>query len=91
MTGAVHRVASAAGRAVAEVMVLAVRLYQLTLGAILGGHCRFVPSCSQYAIEALREHGPLRGAGMVVWRILRCHPWGRGGHDPVPPRRHGEC
>jgi len=91
MTVAAHRAVRAVGRAVAEAMVLAVRLYQLTLGAIIGGHCRFVPSCSEYAVEALREHGPLRGAAMAAWRVLRCNPWCKAGYDPVPRKKNGEC
>ncbi|MEM8756312.1 MAG: membrane protein insertion efficiency factor YidD [Planctomycetota bacterium] len=68
------------------VLVGVVKLYQVTLSPVLGGQCRFSPTCSQYAIEALREHGPLRGARMAAWRVLRCHPLTRGGYDPVPPK-----
>lgn len=64
-----------------------VRLYQLLLSPWLGGHCRFHPSCSAYAREALAEHGAARGVVLAGWRILRCHPFARGGYDPVP-RRH---
>jgi putative membrane protein insertion efficiency factor len=49
------------------------------------GGCRFTPSCSQYAIDAVREHGALAGTGLAARRICRCHPWGDCGHDPVPP------
>jgi putative membrane protein insertion efficiency factor len=69
------------------VLVGAIRLYQQFLSPLLGQNCRFHPSCSQYAIEALREHGLLRGSALAAWRILRCQPFCRGGHDPVPPRR----
>lgn len=67
--------------------VMLVRLYQVTLGPFMGGHCRFQPTCSQYAIDALRSHGLLRGSWLAARRVLRCHPWGGMGHDPVPPRR----
>ena len=63
-----------------------VRVYQLTLSPFFGQHCRFTPTCSQYAIEALREHGAWRGTGLALWRLMRCHPWHPGGRDPVPRR-----
>ena len=76
----------------AAALILAVRLYRWTLSpaqvflfGALGG-CRFEPSCSAYAIEALRTHGALAGSWLAFKRILRCHPWGACGHDPVPPR-----
>ncbi len=62
----------------------AVRTYQWTLGPVLGGQCRFAPSCSEYAVDALRRHGALRGSGLAAWRLLRCQPWCDGGYDPVP-------
>ena len=61
-----------------------VRLYQWTLRPFIGAHCRFEPSCSDYAIEALRRHGALRGTGLAAGRVLRCNPWHPGGYDPVP-------
>lgn len=63
-----------------------VRLYQATLAAVLGGRCRFYPSCSAYAIDALREWGVLRGGWLAVKRLARCHPLGGHGVDPVPLR-----
>ena len=69
------------------VLIAGVRVYQFTLGPILGGRCRFEPSCSFYAIEAIRLHGPIRGAWLSVRRIARCHPWGGHGYDPPPPKR----
>jgi hypothetical protein len=63
-----------------------IRGYQLTLSPLLGGHCRFEPTCSRYAAQAVREHGPWRGAAMAARRVLRCHPFVRGGYDPVPPK-----
>ena len=71
----------------AALLVLLVRAYQVTLGLHLGGHCRFVPSCSEYAIEAFRTHGAVRGAYLAVRRLLRCQPCSRSGYDSVPPKR----
>ncbi len=70
----------------ARPLILAVRLYQAALGPFMGGHCRFHPTCSAYAIEALETHGALRGGWLGLRRLLRCHPLGRGGYDPVPER-----
>jgi uncharacterized protein len=67
--------------------IVLIRLYQIVLGPLLGGHCRFEPSCSHYALEAYRTHNPLRATWLSVWRILRCNPFGGHGFDPVPPRR----
>jgi len=65
-------------------LILLIRTYQLLLSPLLGNHCRFYPSCSQYAVEAIERHGPWRGSLLAVRRILRCHPWRPGGIDPVP-------
>jgi len=65
-------------------MGLAVRAYQLTISPFLPPSCRFLPSCSDYAIEAFARHGALRGGGLALWRLTRCHPWGGSGYDPVP-------
>lgn len=62
-----------------------VRLYRLILSPYLGGSCRFVPSCSQYGLDALGRFGALRGALLTLARVLRCHPFCEGGYDPVPP------
>ncbi|SFC15901.1 hypothetical protein SAMN05421747_105120 [Parapedobacter composti] len=61
-----------------------IRAYQLLLSPMLGASCRYTPTCSQYAVEAIRRHGPFRGGWLAVKRIARCHPWGGHGHDPVP-------
>jgi putative membrane protein insertion efficiency factor len=63
-----------------------IRAYQLTLSPLLGPRCRFYPSCSQYALEAVRAHGSLQGCWLALRRLLRCHPWHAGGYDPVPER-----
>ncbi len=72
-------------------IVAAIRVYQWTLRPFIGAHCRFAPSCSEYAIEAVRGHGALRGAGLAAWRVLRCNPWNAGGYDPVPVRDRRAC
>jgi len=71
-----------ASRVAAALMVALARAYQLTLSRLIGGHCRYQPTCSQYFIEAVRRYGPWRGVAKGVWRILRCHPFARGGYDP---------
>jgi uncharacterized protein len=68
-------------RLLAEILI---RVYQGTLSPLLGPSCRYDPSCSQYAIEAIRRFGVLRGSWLAVKRIGRCHPWHCGGYDPVP-------
>lgn len=60
-----------------------IRLYQVTLGPILGGHCRYTPSCSFYGLDAMRKYGFFRACFKTAARILRCHPWAAGGHDPA--------
>lgn len=87
--GPVRRGARALGRLVALLLVLPIRGYQLAVSPLLGPRCRFYPSCSAYAVEALTTHGPLRGSWLAVRRLLRCHPWNPGGLDPVPPKRPG--
>lgn len=67
-------------------LVALVKAYQLTLSPIIGRQCKYVPTCSQFAIDALREYGAARGTWMAAKRICRCHPFAKGGYDPVPPR-----
>ena len=69
-----------------RVAALVVRGYQLLLGPIAGGACRFHPTCSAYALEAIETHGVARGLVLSVKRVMRCHPFGAAGVDPVPPR-----
>jgi len=72
----------------ARILIAGVRGYQVSLGKLIGGHCRFAPSCSHYAIEALITHGACRGAWLTLKRLARCHPFGGSGSDPVPPCSH---
>ena len=60
-----------------------VKIYQLTLSPYLGMHCKYVPSCSQYACDCFNQYGFVKSFGLAVWRILRCNPWSQGGYDPV--------
>ncbi|HEX9189404.1 MAG TPA: membrane protein insertion efficiency factor YidD [Vicinamibacteria bacterium] len=68
----------------ARALLLLVEAYRVALSPLLGGHCRFWPSCSAFAEEAIRKHGAWRGARLAARRVLRCHPFHRGGVDPVP-------
>ncbi len=68
----------------AEVLVLPIRLYQKLISPLLPRTCKYYPSCSAYAVTAIRRFGPLRGLLLAGWRILRCNPWSRGGVDYVP-------
>lgn len=61
-----------------------VRFYQICISPSLPSSCRHLPTCSNYALEALSKHGPFRGSWLTLRRVLRCHPWGTSGHDPVP-------
>jgi uncharacterized protein len=75
------------GAPVRTALLGAIRLYRATLSKWFGGQCRFHPSCSHYAEDAVRIHGAVKGTVLATWRILRCNPFGRGGLDPVPARR----
>lgn len=73
----------------ARPLIVAVVGYRRFISPLLPPVCRFAPSCSEYALEALRTHGAVRGLGMAAWRLARCHPFNPGGYDPVPPRPQG--
>ena len=66
--------------------VVAVWFYRVTFGALFPTTCKYHPSCSQYAVDALRSKGLVRGSALAAWRLLRCNPWSHGGFDPAPPR-----
>ena len=69
---------------VARALLLLIEVYRVTLAPLIGGFCRYLPSCSAYAEEAIRRHGAAAGSRLAVRRVLRCHPFHRGGFDPVP-------
>lgn len=66
------------------ILLKLIRIYQLVLSPVLGSSCRFHPTCSQYALDAIDTHGSIRGTWLAMRRVGRCHPWHPGGHDPVP-------
>lgn len=70
-------------------MLAALRVYRVVLSPWMGGQCRYWPTCSEYSQQAIEQHGALRGAWLTLGRLLRCHPYGRGGVDPVPATFHG--
>jgi uncharacterized protein len=71
----------------AQFVAAPIVLYRRWISPALPARCRFYPSCSAYALEAVRTHGAIKGLGLAIWRLLRCHPFHPGGFDPVPPRR----
>jgi len=68
-----------------RVLTLPIRLYQRYVSPLVGPKCRFSPTCSQYALEAIETHGVAKGVALGAWRVCRCHPFCEGGWDPVPP------
>ncbi|MCI5599974.1 MAG: membrane protein insertion efficiency factor YidD [Hallerella porci] len=70
-----------------EVLIFPIRLYQKIHPYFFRGVCKFQPTCSQYAVEAIRTHGIFKGFYLAVFRVLRCNPFSRGGYDPVPPKK----
>lgn len=67
-----------------QVFIFLIRFYQKAISPMLGANCRYTPTCSQYAVEALKKYGALKGSRLAIKRILSCHPWGGHGYDPVP-------
>ena len=72
------------GMVLGMVLILPIRFYQRCISPLTPPACRFTPTCSQYAVEAIRKHGPFKGFWLAIKRICRCHPWGGSGYDPVP-------
>ena len=65
-------------------LIIPIKSYQIIISPLLGPSCRFTPTCSQYAVEAIQKYGPLKGSWLSFKRIIKCHPWGGSGYDPVP-------
>lgn len=68
----------------ARILIILIKAYQVLLSPLLGQQCRFYPTCSQYGLEAINKHGAIIGSYYTIRRLLRCHPWNAGGHDPIP-------
>ncbi len=71
-------------RIISSILLLLIQFYQHSISPLLPPACRFVPTCSQYAIEAIQKYGPFKGSWLTIKRLLRCNPWGGSGYDPVP-------
>ena len=71
-------------RGIGWLLIQPIRFYLRYISPLKPATCRFTPTCSQYAIQAISKHGPFKGLALAVWRILRCNPWGGSGYDPVP-------
>lgn len=72
-----------------KVLISIIKFYQKNISPRLGGgKCKYFPTCSQYAVEAIEVHGAFKGFFMAVWRVLRCNPFSKGGYDPVPEKKH---
>jgi len=85
---AARRMLWAAGAPARAALVAIVTAYRVVLSGWLGGQCRFAPTCSHYAEQAIRTHGAVKGSALATWRVLRCNPYGKGGLDPIPPASH---
>ena len=68
-------------------LIILIRGYQLIISPLLGSNCRFMPTCSEYAMESLRSHGLIKGSYLTIKRIGKCHPWGGHGYDPIPTKK----
>ena len=70
-------------------LIILIRGYQLIVSPMLGSNCRFIPTCSEYAIESLKSHGLIKGFFLIIKRVGKCHPWGSHGYDPIPSKKAG--
>jgi putative membrane protein insertion efficiency factor len=75
------------GRILSWILIIPIKIYQWTISPLLPNSCRHTPTCSRYAVEALKIHGIFKGSYLALSRILKCHPWGTWGYDPVPPKK----
>ena len=74
-----------------RILLAMLRFYKRSISPLLPNACRFTPTCSEYAMEAIQKHGALKGTGLAIWRVLRCNPFCKGGYEPVPePKIHKE-
>lgn len=69
---------------ISKFFIFLIRCYQKGISPYIGAHCKYTPTCSQYAVEAIKKYGCIKGILLAGWRILRCNPWSKGGYDPVP-------
>ena len=79
-----HQALHGISRAIGWVLILPIRFYQVCISPFTPPSCRFTPTGSEYARQAITKHGPIKGLGLAIWRLLRCNPWGGSGYDPVP-------
>ena len=75
---------------ISTILILPIRFYQKFISPLCPGVCRYTPTCSQYAIDAIKTHGALKGLWLTTKRLARCHPWGGCGYDPVPPKNNNK-
>ncbi len=80
----IRKIYQAFSAALVALLLLPIAFYQTCISPLTPPSCRFTPTCSEYARQALKKHGPFKGLALAIWRILRCNPWGGSGYDPVP-------
>ena len=83
-SGLIKKIGKSADKIVVAILSLPILFYRGAISPMLPSSCRYTPTCSRYALEALRRHGAIKGSWLAIKRILRCHPWGGSGYDPVP-------